>query len=182
MRLRSVGGFTLIEVLVAVLVLAVGVMGAVAAQGVALRTRQQSALMSHGVQLASSLADRMRANTALMRAPDASNPYLQLRHDGTVPSPPAQLCHAGSPCDSLALSHHDIHEFRRELHAAFPGARAAVCRDAAPWDAAARRLAWECSGGAADPVVIKLGWRTGEPGADAGTRPVLAIVVGADFT
>ena len=69
MRSRLVGGFTLIEVLVAVFVLAVGVMGAVAAQTVALRTRQESALMSHGVQLATSFADRMRANTAQMRLP-----------------------------------------------------------------------------------------------------------------
>jgi type IV pilus assembly protein PilV len=157
-------------------------MGAVAAQTVALRTRQQSALLSHGVQLASSLADRMRANAALMRAPDAANPYLRLRHAGAAPPPPAQPCHTGTPCDSLGLAGHDIHEFRRELHTAFPGSRAAVCRDAAPWDTARKRFAWECSGGAADPVVIKLGWRTGDPGADAEARPVLAIVVGADFT
>ena len=79
MRSRLVGGFTLIEVLVAVFVLAVGVLGAVAAQTVALRTRQESALMSRGVQLATSFADRMRANTAQMRLPDGANPYLQLQ-------------------------------------------------------------------------------------------------------
>lgn len=185
MRSRIVGGFTLIEVLVAVFVLAVGVMGAVAAQTVALRTRQQSALMSHGVQLASAFADRMRANVAQMRAPDAANPYLGLRYDGASEGPPgrpARMCHAGAACTSAELAGFDIYELQHELHAAFPGGRAAVCRDAVMWDEARRSLAWACSGAAADPVVVKLGWRL--RAGDDGEReapPLVAIVVAGGF-
>lgn len=181
MHSRSVGGFTLIEVLVAVIVLAVGILGAVGAQTVALRTRHQSALMSHGVQLASSFADRMRANPAAMREPDSANPYLHVRFDGAVPPPPA-MCRAGAPCGSAGMANLDIHEFLHELHASFPAPRAAVCRDAAVWDAAVEGLAWECSGGAGDPIVVKVGWLTGEPDADAEALPVLAVVIGGNFT
>lgn len=177
MRCRIAGGFTLVEVLVAAFVLAVGVMGAIAAQTVALRTRAQSALMSHGVQLATAFADRMRANSEQMRAPDAANPYLQLRYDardGAPVAPPA-ACQSGAACDSEQLAGHDIHELQRELHSGFPAGRAVVCRDAVVWDAAAARLAWECTGGAGHPAVIKLGWRmAGEEGAAA---PRVAIVV-----
>lgn len=184
MRSRLVGGFTLIEVLVAVFVLAVGVMGAVAAQTVALRTRQESALMSHGVQLATSFADRMRANTAQMRLPDGQNPYLRLQYavasDGP-PAAPATRCHEGASCDSAAMASFDIYELHQELHAAFPSARVAVCRDAAVWDELAGRLSWDCTGAPSDPLVLKIGWRLRPARGDApSTLPMVAIIVTGD--
>jgi type IV pilus assembly protein PilV len=179
---RFVRGFTLIEVLVAVFVLAVGVMGALAAQTLALRTRHESALMSHGVQLATSFADRMRANTAQMRIPDDANPYLQVDYDGASPDVPAQPCHDGAPCDSDAMAAFDIYELQRELHAAFPAPRVVVCRDAVMWSEEDDSLTWDCTGGAADPVVIKLGWRP-RPSADGAPAvhvPIVAILVSGD--
>lgn len=185
MHSRFVSGFTLIEVLVAVFVLAVGVMGAVAAQTVALRTRHESALMSHGVQLATSFADRMRANTAQMRMPDDANPYLQVDYDGArdgAPASTAQPCHDGAPCSSDAMASFDIDELRRELHAAFPAPRILVCRDAVMWSEEDDALTWDCSGGAADPVVIKLGWRPrpASDGTQAAHVPIVAILVSGD--
>ena len=178
MRSRLVGGFTLIEVLVAVFVLAVGVLGAVAAQTVALRTRQESALTSRGVQLATSFADRMRANTAQMRLPDGANPYLQLQYAAATDGLPeaASHCHAGAPCDSGAMASFDIYELKHELHAAFPAGRVVVCRDAVMWDDEPGSLSWDCTGAASDPVVIKLGWRI----HSAGAQPMVAIVVPGD--
>lgn len=175
-------GFTLIEVLVAVFVLAVGVLGAVAAQTVALRTRHDSALMSRGVQLATSFADRMRANTTQMRVPDNANPYLRVAYDAAshgAPEAPPLLCHAGAACNSEAMAAFDIFELQRELHMGFPAARAAVCRDALVWSEAAASLAWDCTGAASDPVVIKIGWRRHPlaDGADAVPAPVVAIIV-----
>ena len=185
MHSRFDSGFTLIEVLVALLVLAIGVMGAVAAQTVALRTRQESALMSHGVQLATSFADRMRANTAQMRMPDTANPYLQIDYAGAAdgaPGAPAQPCHDGASCDSDAMAAFDIHELQQELRAAFPAPRVIVCRDAVMWSEAAGALSWDCTGGAADPVVIKLGWRPRptSDGAGAAHVPIVAILVSGD--
>jgi type IV pilus assembly protein PilV len=179
-RSRLVGGFTLIEVLVAVFVLAVGVLGAVAAQTVALRTRHESALMSRGVQLATSFADRMRANTAQMRMPDGANPYLQLRYAAATDGSPeaSSHCQAGSPCASEAMAGFDIYELQQELHASFPAGRVTVCRDAVMWNEGAGSLSWDCTGGATDPIVIKLGWRV----QSAGAPPLVAIVVPGDPT
>lgn len=185
MHSRFVSGFTLIEVLVALFVLAIGVMGAVAAQTVALRTRHESALMSHGVQLATSFADRMRANTAQMHMPDDANPYLQVDYDGAsdgAPDLPAQACHDGAPCDSGAIASFDIYELQHELHAAFPAPRFVVCRDAVMWSEEDDALSWDCSGGESDPVVIKLGWRprpSGD-GTQAAHVPIVAILVSGD--
>ena len=186
MRLRTVTGFTLIEVLVAVFVLAIGLIGGMAAQTTALRTRHATAQLSDGVQLASAFADRMRANATQMQGADGANRYLQVHYQGSsgAPAAPATLCYAGAACSSEQLADVDIYELKQALHRAFPGGRAVVCRDATMWDSTRGALSWDCNGGAAAPVVIKLGWRSrlpdGRPAMDTAGElpPQLAIVVG----
>jgi type IV pilus assembly protein PilV len=169
-RVRLAGGFTLLEVLVALFVLAIGVLGAAATQLAALRTRHQSSLMSNGVQLASALADSMRANVEPMRAPDSANPYL-LHYDAAsdgAPSPAGPSCHAGAGCSAAQLADADLHQLKQSLFAGFPGGRVVVCRDSAVWDAGRGALRWTCGGAAHEPIVIKLGWRSNDAGgADA---------------
>lgn len=175
-------GFTLIEVLVAVFVFTVGILGAGAAQLVALQTRHTTALLSSGVRLAGSLADRMRANSLQMHAADALNPYLQLRYDAAdgAPRPPPVLCFAGSNCSSAQMAAFDLFEIRQAAHAGFPGARLVVCRDSTVWADGPRALTWECAGGTGAPVVIKLGWR-GRQADEAGFAPSVAIAVAGAF-
>jgi type IV pilus assembly protein PilV len=187
--MRLVGGFTLIEVLVAVFVLAVGILGAAGTQLAALRTRHQSSLMSNGVQLASGLADRMRANVGQMRAGDDLNLYLQLRYDAALEGPPQAanpLCFAGAACSSAELANFDAYELKQALRTGFPGGRVLVCRDAHMWEAGRNALGWACTAAANAPIVIKLGWRGKQhDGADAldGARefaPSVAMVVAGD--
>lgn len=153
-------GFTLIEVLVALFVLAVGVLGASAAQLAAQRTRQQAALGSEAALLAASLAARMQANARVSGLPEGANPYLALDYDAAADGPPAgaAACFGAGACDPLALAAFDLHETRRALHRGFPGGRIALCRDGAPWNAAHGRYRWECSGEAGAPLAIKIGW------------------------
>ena len=160
MRIHSQCGFTLIEVLVALFVLAIGVVGAGAAQLAAERTRQQASLTAEAGQLASSLAARLGANATVARLPAAGNPYLSLDYDALADGPPvaAATCFGSAICDPLALAAFDLDETRLLVHARFPGGRIAVCRDAAPWDAGSRRYRWACSGGAHAAVAIKIGW------------------------
>lgn len=161
MRVRFAGGFTLLEVLVAVFVLAVGILGAAAMQLTALRTRHQSSLMSAGVQLASSLADSMRANVETMRAADSANPYLQLNYDAAdgAPQQPVASCFAGTGCNAAQLADAELYQFKHALYAGFPGGRVLVCRDSQVGDGARGALRWACAGALQAPIVIKLGWR-----------------------
>ncbi|MGI4717610.1 MAG: type IV pilus modification protein PilV [Janthinobacterium lividum] len=153
-------GFTLVEVLVALFVLAVGIVGAGAVQLTAERTRQQASLRSEAAQLAASLAARMRVNPAIATLPDAGNPYLSFSHDaaGSLPAAPAR-CFGDAACSPAALAQFDLHEVRQALHAHFPHGRAVVCRDASPWDAATQAYRWQCDGDAAALPVVKLGWQ-----------------------
>lgn len=180
---RGARGFTLVEVLVAVLILAVGVIGAAASQATALRTRHTTALMSAGVQLATSLAERMQANAG-PGLDEASAHYLQLRYDAVAegaPAAPALQCFAGVVCTRAELAAFDTYEVRRTLHADYPGARIVVCRDGVVLEGTAAALSWECRGDAGAPVVIKLGWL--ERGRDAlPMTPALAVVVAGVFS
>jgi type IV pilus assembly protein PilV len=160
-RVRSFGGFTLVEVLVALCVLSLGVLGAAAVQVKAHASRHQSGLMSGATQLASALAERMRANPVAMAASDADNPYLQLDYDSSsgAPALPPAACYGSADCPPAALAAFDLYETSRILNECFPAARVRVCRDAAPWDGQAGTLAWECDAAPGAPIVIKLGWR-----------------------
>ena len=149
------GGYSLIEVLVAMFVLAIGVLGAAATQAVALRMRHDSDLMTAAVRLGSTFGERMRAN------PSSSSAYLFEFDEvaGARPAAPPLQCFAGADCSSAQLAAFDIHDVSHTLSASFPGGRIKVCRDAQPWDDARRSLQWQCADAAGAPVVVKIGWR-----------------------
>lgn len=168
MRWRSVCGFTLVEVLVALFVLAVGIVGATASQMAAQRARRQSALMSEAVQLAGSLSDRMRANPVVMALPEAANPYLHLDYDVSGTPSPATPCLGGIECSPAEMARFDLYETTLALKAHFPHGRLVVCRDGAA------TLAWQCQPGAGAPIVVKVGWDAGTGGSRA---PLVAMVV-----
>lgn len=171
-------GFTLVEVLVAMVVLALGAAGAASTQVAAARLRQQAALESEAVQLAASLGARMRVNTAQMALPDAANPYLRLDYDaaGGDPAAPPVHCFGGADCSPAQLAAYDLYDTARIVQRAFPGGRIAVCRDGGGWNAALQSFEWRCTGGAGAPVVVKLGWRT--PGTSAAAPFVTMVVSG----
>jgi len=175
---RCSPGFSLIEVLVAVLLLSIGILCAAGAQVASLRTRQGTGLMSNAVQLASTLADRMRANSTQMPA------YLQLQYDASgqgAPSPGA-ICLGGARCTAEQIAAFDAYDIKQALYTGFPGGRVVVCRDEGR-----AVMAWECAGGAASPIVIKVGWRgkraDGALDADAAGQfaPSVALAVGGAF-
>ncbi|MFA9216874.1 MAG: type IV pilus modification protein PilV [Sphingomonadaceae bacterium] len=173
----------MLEVLVAVVVLALGIVAGVAMQLAALRAHHQTALLSQASQLAANLAERMRANPL----PAADNPYLSLNYDALAepdPVPPQPLCYAPGPaCGSAQLAHFDLYEVKTLVRDRLPGGRVLVCRDAAMWQGG--QLRWACTGNAAAPLVVKVGWRTRQPDGtpvrdQAGTTaPGVALAVGA---
>lgn len=185
MKLWSVGGFTLLEVLIAVFVLAVGIVGGVSMQLAAMRARHQSSLLAQASMLATGAAERLRANPSQLQLPDGVNPYLSLDYDvldHPPPAPPAVLCYADT-CDATQLARFDLYEIKIALRANLPSGRVVICRDAGLWSGGT--LLWPCSGGSSAPLVIKVGWRgkhaDGTPQVDSAGQPVpgVALPVGA---
>ncbi len=172
---RTCAGFTLVEVLVALFVVALGVAGAASVQALAVRAAGEAARLSDGTQLAASLAQRMRANPAAMALPDGANPYLAFDIEPGAALPAALSCYGGADCTPAQIAQLDLFETAAALAGRFPGARLRVCRDDRPPDAAGL-LAWSCTGAPGAPVVVKLGWRVDASEADA---PAVFLALGA---
>lgn len=171
-------GFTLMEVLVAVLMLALGMVGGVAMHLHAMRARHESALLSNAVQLAAATIERLRAN------PQQLASYLQLDYDALatpVPAMPAANCFAQA-CDAAELAAADLYDIKRLAATQLPGGRVLVCRDGASWQGG--RLRWACSADAAAPIVVKVGWQMRRPDgaraeAPGAELPVVALALGS---
>lgn len=158
---RSEGGFSLIEVLVAALVLAFGVIGAIGMQLTALRTTQQSIFHSSALHLAADMADRMRANLGRMQTFDRDNPYLQVDFAAGQSVPHSDTeCYDPRDCDPRQIAQLEIDAWLRRLAETLPDARVRICRDIAPWHTADASFSWDCKEtGPSAPVLIKIGWR-----------------------
>ena len=186
MRTRAYcSGYTLLEILIAVVVLALGIMGGVALQLAALRSRHQAALLSQATQLATAMAERMRANAGHMRLADGDNLYLTLDYDAFAeprPGPPPALCYGGA-CSGAELALSDLYEAKVLVRQSLPAGRVVICRDGGLWSGG--KLRWACEGGASAPLVVKVGWRgrhpDGRPHTDDNGEylPGVALPVGA---
>lgn len=116
-------GFTLIEALVALVVLSIGMLGIAGLYLESLRSGRTTILRSEAITLASDLADRIRANRAGAGAyaDDVSGvgEYLDACADGTVGCTPAQM------------AAHDKFEWLDALTTSLPSGAATVDVDAA---------------------------------------------------
>jgi type IV pilus assembly protein PilV len=90
-------GFTLLEVLIALLVLSIGLLGLAALQTTGLRSNQMATTRTHATQLAYDISDRMRANVAGSYETGGNNVVTSIRNDYalvdcpyTLPASPVQ--------------------------------------------------------------------------------------------
>jgi len=154
-------GFSLLEVLISLSVLATCVGALMALQLANLQGARQSAARSRAVQIVTEMAEWLRMGAT----PDFAA-------FGTLPSAPAVFCDRIA-CTPLQMQDFEMVAWQRRIEASLPQARLVVCRDGEPWDAVARAWRWRCDAQDAStaPVVIKLGW------AERADRAVVAPLV-----
>lgn len=116
---RNQGGFTLLEVLVALLVLSIGLLGLAALQTIGLKFNHQSYQRTQAVFQAYDIIDRIRANPAAKSAGAYNNVSL-----GAIPS--AADC--SSACGANDLATLDINIWNTANAAALSQGRGAICR------------------------------------------------------
>lgn len=184
---KTAKGFTLIEVLVAVVVLSFGLLGMVGLQGASLKANREARLQASGVRLASEVGDMMRGNKQIsILTTGADNPYLQSNFTGTVTAASPNCFSA--PCTTAKqVATADVADWLARVSTELPGARVVICFDATPFDAAGKPQ-WACSdtGGV---VNVKIGWTRGstnraavgtaalESASDTGIAPVVVLPV-----
>jgi type IV pilus assembly protein PilV len=142
-------GFTLIEVMVALIVLVLGVLGAAAMTLNSLRDNKQSGLRSQATALAYEMGDLMRAN-----------PTFEATFTGTPPSPTAvtSSCYT-TGCAPSDMATSDYAQWVAKLTSTtapvygLPNATWKICRDAANLTSMTA-----CDNLATSPLMVKLKW------------------------
>ena len=121
-RARLDQGFSLIEVLVALVVLSVGLLGLAALQSTAAQFNAGAYTRSQATILAYDIADRVRANRAAARNGDYNSPY-----PGVLP-----VCNAVVVAATVAQQ--DLGDWRNALACALPSGNGEVVCDCDPAD------------------------------------------------
>jgi type IV pilus assembly protein PilV len=138
-------GFTLVEILVVTVVMAVGLLGGVALLLTGLRASRLAIQQTGAANLATDLGDRIRANRA-------AGPAYAL-DAGTVLAPPAKPCQSPGECDPGEVAARDLYEWQQVAIATLPGARTSVRvspADAAPANVYLILVEWVQAAQAAD--------------------------------
>lgn len=181
-------GFTLLEVLVAIVVLSFGVLGVVGLQAAALRATKESRYISTATALSRELADMMRGNKDIaLLTTAAANPYLGAYLPTDALPTAAQDCFSATCTTSLNVAAFNMRDWIQRVRTALPGARIAVCFDDSPYDGSGLPQ-WACTSAANGIAVVKIGWTRQSIGAanaleeGATSRPIVVLPLIAGST
>lgn len=129
-------GISLIEVLVALAIVAIGMLGLLGVQARALGLQTDAFHIGQAADLAAQFAERMRGNHLAFVAG-----HYSLRFDAADPVPgPAPAC--APPCSSAQVATRDLVEWQAELRRRLPGAAGYVLPDAGSPRGVEISLAW----------------------------------------
>lgn len=185
---KTQAGFSIIEVLVAIIVLSIGMLGAVGMQAAALQSNKETRYQAIAASFGRELAEKMRGNnTIAIKTIAAENPYIfdqLLSAPLAAPSGLVNCFTNATGCTSpLNLATWDVFDWHQRVQLALPTPRVKMCFDNDPFDSAGIAR-WDCApptgtvGG--DVAVLKISWtRNNTAGAleFAGNTGVPVVVV-----
>jgi len=183
-------GFTLVEILVAIVVLSFGVLGVVGMQAAALQSNRAARNQSTAIALGRELADLMRGNKDVALATSTTdNPYLIANYTGTAPTITAN-CFTGACATAKAAAQFDMNQWLARVSAALPQARVVVCFDDTPYQSSSGLPDWDCPSTPGETLVVKIGWTqksldvsatAPERATASGSRPavILPLIAGS---
>lgn len=155
---REQSGFSLIEVLIAIIILSIGMLGAVGMQATAMQSNKEARNQAAASTFARELAEKMRGNhTVAIKTAAADNPYIfDTTLMGTPIATPAVNCFTdGCPTVKDAATW-DVADWQGRVQDALPTPRVKVCFDQDPFDSAGKPR-WTCTDDG-DIAVLKMSW------------------------
>lgn len=171
MQKKQQSGFSLIEVLISIFVLAVGLLGAAGLQMLSLQQEQSAYLRSQATIIAYDMADRMRANPAGLSDGGYNNPTAAYNIN----------CTTSSGCTSAQMATHDFYEWAgngtttTSIANILPRGVGVVCLDSSPEDGDLTDAACDNTGSV---YAIKIWWsddRSANTAADRIQRFVTTV-------
>lgn len=172
-------GFSLLEVLIAIIILSIGMLGAVGMQATALHSNKEAGNQATASTFARELAEKMRGNKGVaIQTVAADNPYLfDVTLDATVATPAVNCFNDGCPTPKDAALW-DVADWQGRVKAALPTPRVMVCFDKDPFDGAGKPR-WACTNDG-DIAVLKMSWTRNNTAGTlefAGTTGVPTVLV-----
>lgn len=127
-------GFSMLEVLIAIVILSFGLLGVAGLQLVSLASNHSAEVRSTATTLAGDIADRMRANMAAVAAGDynassGADNQCQSTHYNDTHATPAN-------CTAAQLAADDAYDWQQSLAGLLPNGAGSVCIDSTPNTAA----------------------------------------------
>jgi type IV pilus assembly protein PilV len=149
---RPAAGFTLLEVLITIVVVAFGLLGLAGLQVFALKNNQSATMRVAATALANDIIDRMKGNFSGVIAGGYNRSNLA---DYTTA---VAGCNQAGGCTANELAQNDLKEWQDRLAETLPGGEGIVCLDATPNDAAPTPAAPGCDNNGVTVYVVKIWW------------------------
>ena len=147
--LKGSRGFTLLEVLIATVILAVGLLGISGLQVTGLRSNHSALMRSQATLLAYDMSDRMRANAVGVSAGDYNLPAATA----------AAACTTTAGCASDVMAKNDMSVWSANITNTLPTGAGVVCLDSSPNDGTGASIANNACDGAGSSYAIKIWWQ-----------------------
>lgn len=166
-------GFSLLEVLIAFIILSLGMLGAVGMQAAAMQANKETRKQSEAASFARELADKMRGNHVIaLKTAVADNPYLvDTTLTGTADFTASnENCFTMACTSPAAIATWDMDDWKNRVRNALPDPKIKVCFDKTPFDADGKAQ-WACTNDG-DISVLKMAW------TNTGTDGVLKFTSG----
>jgi len=142
-------GFTLVEVLVTMVLFAIGLLAVATMQMSSISSSNDAYLRTQAMWMAYDLADRMRSNPVAV----GNNDYLTTN---VASAATVSACTTATGCTPAQMAQNDLAEWDNLLNRILPSGQGTVCRDSSPQDGTGPGSA-ACTGGA-NPYVVKIWW------------------------
>jgi type IV pilus assembly protein PilV len=151
MRRGHTTGFTMLEVLISIIVIAFGLLGIAGLQAYALKNNHSASLRLTATMLAADMADRMRANYPAYANGDYNKSALSAYNTKV------DACGQVEGCTSAQLAQNDLYEWSQRIAERLPNGSGIVCLDSTPNDGATSALP-DCDGSGTVLYAVKIWW------------------------
>lgn len=150
-------GFTLLEILIALVISSIGLLGIVGLQAAALNYQSNTYLRTIAMLQAEDIADRMRANMGGVTAGNYNVPASSGSEDlSCLGQTGAGKYNSNQSCDNASMADHDIFEWKANVASSLPNGAGVVCIDSTPSDGNPSAVA--CDNTGTDLYTVKIWW------------------------
>ena len=151
----------MIEILVTLVIFAIGLLGTAGLQLATLRSTQFTAQAATATQLARDYEEIVQMlPSATLSSSEGSNAFSNLDTSVSGVTTVTNCQATGATCTSSQMSSYMLNEWKARVISELPGGRAKICRDSSPKDtsgAGEGLYRWACDD-QGDMIMIKIGW------------------------